>query len=82
MGFDPGITRREGQYFNILGLAFANYKILMSDVQDKLQHSVYILHVSKMYTITILLKKTKIMVFKAKFPVATTAITYSTAWLI
>jgi len=40
MGFDPGITRREGWYFNILGLATANYKILMSDVQDKLHHSV------------------------------------------
>jgi hypothetical protein len=34
IGFDPRITRRGGWYFNILGLAFANYKILMSDVQD------------------------------------------------
>jgi len=82
MGFDPGITRREGWYFNILGLAIAKYKILMSGVQDKLQYSVYILHVSKMYTITILLKKTKIMAFKAKFLVTTTAITDRTAWLI
>ena len=49
MGFHIGITRREGWYFNILGLTFANYKILMSDVQDRLQHSVYILHVSKIY---------------------------------
>jgi len=29
MGFDPGITRREGWCFNILGLAIANYKIVM-----------------------------------------------------
>jgi len=78
MGFDPGITRREGWYFSILGLPFANYKILMSDVQDKFQHSVYVLQVSKMYTITILLKKTKITAFKAKFLVTTTAITEST----
>jgi len=82
VGFDPGITRREGWYFNILGLAIANYKTLMSDVQDKLQHSVYILHVIKMYTTTILLKKTKITAFKAKFLVTTTAITDSTAWVI
>ena len=67
MGFDPGIARREGWYCNILCLAFANDKILMSDVQDKLQHSVHILHVNKMYAITILLKKTKITAFKAKF---------------
>lgn len=78
MGFDPGITRREGWYFSILGLPFANYKILMSDVQDNLQHSVYVLHISEMYTITILLKKTKITAFKAKFLVTTTAITEST----
>jgi hypothetical protein len=64
--FDPGITRREGWYFNILGLAFANYRILMSDVRDKLQHSVCILHVSKMYTLTILLKKTKNYGFHSK----------------
>ena len=82
MRFDPGITRREGWYFNLLGPAFANYKTLTSDVQDKLQHSVYILHITKIYTITIFLKKTKITAFKVMFLVTATAITDSTAWLM
>jgi hypothetical protein len=58
----------------MLGLVFANYKILMQDSKEKLQHLVYTLHFGKMYTITILWKKTKMMAFKAKFLVRTTAI--------
>jgi hypothetical protein len=47
--------------------AFADYKILKKDGQDKLLHSVYAVHVNKMYIITMLWMQTKIMAFKTKF---------------
>jgi hypothetical protein len=65
-----GIKLKQKQHINTS--LFADDQILIQDKEDNLQQSVYTLHnISKEYNFKISIKKTKVMVFKGKFPIRT-----------